>query len=97
MLIHWLACAFHIIDVAAFGSLSLLRARIASQPIRGAHHHAHDHDDLVRQVPSDPALRIKALESILVEKGLVDPATIEAWIESYWSTSRRQGRGAGLG
>jgi nitrile hydratase len=34
-------------------------------------------------VPSDPALRIKALESLLVELGLVDPATIDAWIESF--------------
>ena len=47
------------------------------------HAHAHDHDDLVGQVPSDPALRIKALESVLVEKGLVDPATVDAWIESF--------------
>ena len=47
------------------------------------HAHAHDHDDLVAQVPSDPALRIKALESVLVEKGLVDPATIDAWIETF--------------
>ena len=47
------------------------------------HDHAHDHDDLVGQVPSDPALRIKALESVLVEKGLVDPATIDAWIEAF--------------
>src|SRR5262245_52077101 len=48
-----------------------------------AHNHSHDHEDLPGQVPSDPALRIKALESILVELGLVDPATIDAWIEAY--------------
>jgi nitrile hydratase len=48
-----------------------------------AQNHPHDHDDLVGQVPSDPALRVKALESVLVEMGLVDPATIDAWIESY--------------
>jgi nitrile hydratase subunit alpha len=47
------------------------------------HDHTHDHDDLVGQVPSDPALRIKALESVLIEKGLVDPATIDAWIEAF--------------
>ena len=45
--------------------------------------HPHDHEDLVGQVPSDPALRVKALESLLVEMGLADPATIDAWIESY--------------
>jgi len=36
-------------------------------------------------VPSDIALRVKALESILVEKGMVDPATIDAVIETYES------------
>ena len=36
-------------------------------------------------VPSDVALRVKALESILVEKGMVDPATIDAVIETYVS------------
>jgi nitrile hydratase len=44
--------------------------------------HLHQ-EDLAGQVPSDPALRIKALESLLVELGLVDPATIDAWIESF--------------
>jgi nitrile hydratase len=48
-----------------------------------AHLHWHDDDNIVGQVPSDPALRIKALESILVELGLVDPAAVDAWIESY--------------
>jgi nitrile hydratase len=48
-----------------------------------AQDHPHDHEDLLRQVPSDPALRVKALESILVEMGLVDPAAIDAWIESF--------------
>jgi nitrile hydratase len=35
--------------------------------------------------PSDVALRVKALESILVEKGMIDPATIDAVIETYAS------------
>jgi len=47
------------------------------------HSPAHEHEDLIGQVPSDPALRIKALESLLVETGLVDPAAIDAWIEAY--------------
>ena len=33
--------------------------------------------------PSDPALRVKALESLLVEKGMVDPATLDAIIQTY--------------
>jgi nitrile hydratase subunit alpha len=40
---------------------------------------AHDHSD----VPSEPALRVKALESLLVEKGLVDPAALDVLVETY--------------
>jgi nitrile hydratase subunit alpha len=43
--------------------------------------HEHDHDHQV--VPSDPALRVKALESLLVEKGLVDPKALDALIDTY--------------
>ena len=32
---------------------------------------------------SDPALRVQALEALLVEKGLVDPATLDALVETY--------------
>jgi nitrile hydratase subunit alpha len=39
----------------------------------------HDHQEL----PSDPALRVMALESLLVEKGLVDPAALEELIDTY--------------
>jgi len=34
-------------------------------------------------VPSDPALRVKSLESLLVEKGLVDPKAVDAIIDTY--------------
>ena len=34
-------------------------------------------------LPSDPALRAKAMESLLVEKGLVNPETIDAYIEKF--------------
>lgn len=43
------------------------------------HAHGHDHQAL----PSDPALRVKALESLLVAKGLVDPAAVDALVEAY--------------
>ena len=39
----------------------------------------HDHQEL----PSDPALRVMALESLLIEKGLVDPAALDALIDTY--------------
>ncbi len=41
----------------------------------------HDHAHTV--LPSDPALRVKALETLLVEKGLVDPAAVQEIIETY--------------
>jgi nitrile hydratase len=44
---------------------------------------SHDHDHDHQAVPSDPALRVKALESLLVEKGLVDPAALDALIDTY--------------
>ena len=39
--------------------------------------HLHSH------LPSDPALRAKTLESLVVERGLVAPETLDAWIEAY--------------
>ena len=39
----------------------------------------HDHHDM----PSDAALRTQALESLLVEKGLVDPAALDAIVDYY--------------
>ncbi len=42
---------------------------------------SHDHDH--QAVPSDLTLRVKALESLLVEKGLVDPAALDALIDTY--------------
>ena len=48
------------------------------------HDHSHDHDHGDHSdIPSDPALRVKALESLLVEKGLVDPAALDAIIDAY--------------
>lgn len=41
------------------------------------HQHLHSH------LPTDPALRVKALESLVVEKGLVASETIDAWVEAY--------------
>ena len=41
--------------------------------------HGHEH----QTVPSDLTLRVKALESLLVEKGLVDPAALDVLIDTY--------------
>jgi len=49
------------------------------------HHHEHDHSGGHdhTEPPSEVALRVKALESLLIEKGLVDPAALDALIETY--------------
>ena len=47
------------------------------------HGPGHDHDHAQQEVPSDMALRVKALESLLVEKGLVDPAALDAIVDMY--------------
>ncbi|MCB1749136.1 MAG: nitrile hydratase subunit alpha [Gammaproteobacteria bacterium] len=48
------------------------------------HSHDHDHEhDGYQTPPESIALRVKALESLLVEKGLVDPAAIDAVVDTY--------------
>ena len=42
------------------------------------HHHDHDHSEL-----SEIELRVRALESILTEKGYVEPAALDVLIETY--------------
>lgn len=43
----------------------------------------HDHAEPHSLLPSDPELRARALETILVQKGLVDPAALNALIDTY--------------
>jgi nitrile hydratase len=47
--------------------------------------HAQDqgHEHSHQAVPSDVALRVKSLESLLVEKGLVDRAALDALVDTY--------------
>lgn len=45
------------------------------------HHHGHDHDHT--DPPSELELRVKSLESLLIEKGLVDPAAIDLLVDAY--------------
>ena len=48
------------------------------------HHHDHDHHGKDHQAPpSDLALRVAALESLLVEKGLVDQAALDVLVDTY--------------
>lgn len=48
-----------------------------------AHGHDHDHEDAHSLLPSDPELRVKAIESLLLSKGLVDAKTLDELIDTY--------------
>jgi len=47
------------------------------------HHHDHDHENAHDRPLSGPALRVKTLESLLVEKGLIDPKTLDEIVDTY--------------
>ena len=47
------------------------------------HDTPHDHDHGEQRIPSDPALQVMALESLLIEKGLVDGKALDALVETY--------------
>lgn len=47
------------------------------------HHHHHDHGDHEASELSETELRVRALQTILVEKGYVDPAALDAIVETY--------------
>lgn len=49
----------------------------------GASVPAHSHDDESQTVPSDIALRVKALESLLVEKGIVQTSALDEIVQTY--------------
>lgn len=49
----------------------------------GHHHHGHDDEHDHGSELSPTALRVRALESLLVEKGYVDPAALDRLIETY--------------
>lgn len=46
-------------------------------------HDTHDHDHAHAVLPPDPALRVRALETILTQKGLIDPAALDEIIDTY--------------
>jgi len=64
-----------------FLATALTAAGAAATPGMPAHQHDHDHEH--QAVPSDFALRVKSLESLLVEKGLVDRAALDALVDAY--------------
>src|SRR6266853_4166230 len=55
----------------------------ATHDLAHAQEKDHDHGHSHQAIPSDVALRVKALESLLVEKGLVERPALDALIDSY--------------
>ncbi len=49
----------------------------------GTQEHDHPHEGDHQAVPSDPALRTKALEAVLVGRGLVDRAALDTLVDAY--------------
>lgn len=47
------------------------------------HHHHDDHDHHHDNHYSDMQARVRALETVLTEKGLIDPAALDAIVETY--------------
>jgi nitrile hydratase subunit alpha len=64
-----------------FITAAVTAAGAAAVPAVAHSSHSHDHEH--QAVPSDPTLRVKALESLLVEKGLVDPAALDALVDGF--------------
>ena len=58
------------------GELRIM-ASFDSEKAAKIHRHLHSH------LPSDAALRVRALESLAVEKGLVASETIDNWVEAF--------------
>src|SRR5262245_51435664 len=58
-------------------------AAVPSESPMNASQDPHDHDHDHQAIPSDVALRVKALESLLVDKGLVDRAALDAIVDTY--------------
>jgi len=65
---------------AAAGAAAFV-ANPQGEQAQNAQEHDHDHDH--QAVPSDMTLRVKALESLLGEKGLVDRAALDAIVDTY--------------
>ncbi len=64
--------------------LTTAAGALAAQPLIGAqttepHHHDHEH----QAVPSDPALRVKALDTLLVQKGVIDRAEVDQLVDRF--------------
>jgi nitrile hydratase len=67
---------------AAMTQEDLAKQRRAQAGDTQEHRHSHDHDEHGSEL-SEMQLRVRALETVLTEKGYVDPAALDAIIEAY--------------
>lgn len=74
------------IVAGAAGPVATAKSEAQTVPDMGSHHH-HSHDEFgspsFSLLPSDPALRVKAMETLLLEKGLIDAAAVDALIDQF--------------
>ena len=61
------------------GFLAAMSAAVPNEATAGGQQQDHQH----QSTPSDISLRVKSLESLLIEKGLVDPAALDALVDTY--------------
>jgi nitrile hydratase len=69
------------VNTSRRGFLTAAIAAAAQSPIQAQQGQQHDHDH--QSVPSDYALRVKSLESLLVEKGIVERAALDALVDTF--------------
>ena len=66
-------------DAAVTAAAIVGQGQVVGAQQSGGGDHEHEH----QAVPADIALRVKALESVLVEKEMVDPAELDAVVDTY--------------
>ena len=51
---------------------------------------AHIHEELHSHLPPEPALRVKALESLLIEKGVLKTDAVDTWLDNLAENSAQK-------
>src|SRR4026209_1568673 len=70
-----------VVDSTRRGFLAAMSAATTSNAGQSSNQPQDRHEH--QTVPSDMTLRVKALESLLADKGLVDPAALDALVDTY--------------
>ena len=66
-------------NAAASAAAAVGQGQVAGAQQPSADDHEHEH----QVVPADIALRVKALETVLVEKEMIAPAELDAVVDTY--------------